>query len=77
VLATQNKTVRAVSPWQDDPYNATQFVVPMLALVVALRLLAWRALSYDRRGVAGRRMRRDPPHRRLPQRDVAVFGTYR
>lgn len=47
VLATQDKTVRAVSPWQDDPYDAVvslaQFAVPMLAAVIALRLLAWRA----------------------------------
>lgn len=47
VLATQDKTVRATSPWQDDPYDAvvslTQFVVPMLALVIALRLPVWRA----------------------------------
>jgi hypothetical protein len=47
VLATQDKTVRAASPWQDDPYDAvvslTQFAVPMLALAITLRLLAWRA----------------------------------
>ncbi|MEV7384768.1 MULTISPECIES: hypothetical protein [unclassified Streptomyces] len=47
VLETQDKTVRAVSPWQDDPYDVvvslTQFAVPMLALVIALRLLVWRA----------------------------------
>ncbi|MFD8723358.1 hypothetical protein ACFV2H_36650 [Streptomyces sp. NPDC059629] len=47
VLETQDKTVRAASPWQDDPYDVvvslTQFTVPMLALVIALRLLAWRA----------------------------------
>ncbi|GAA4498046.1 hypothetical protein GCM10023191_042570 [Actinoallomurus oryzae] len=47
VLATQDKTVRAASPWQDDPYDAvvslTQLAVPMLALVIALRLAAWRA----------------------------------
>ncbi|MEU8975100.1 hypothetical protein AB0D11_38665 [Streptomyces monashensis] len=47
VLETQNKTVRAASPWQDDPYDVmvslAQFTVPMLALVIALRLLAWRA----------------------------------
>jgi hypothetical protein len=47
VLATQDKTVRAASPWQDDPYDAVvslaQFAVPMLALVIALRLFAWRA----------------------------------
>ncbi|OLZ67539.1 hypothetical protein AV521_24615 [Streptomyces sp. IMTB 2501] len=47
VLATQDKTVRAASPWQDDPYDVvvslTQFTVPVLALVIALRLLVWQA----------------------------------
>ncbi|MFI1073957.1 hypothetical protein [Streptomyces puniciscabiei] len=47
VLATQDKSVRAASPWQDDPYDVmvslAQFAVPMLALVIASRLLAWRA----------------------------------
>jgi hypothetical protein len=47
VSATQFRTVRVVSPWQDDPYNVVvslaQFTVPMLALVIALRLLVWRA----------------------------------
>lgn len=47
VLETQDKTVRAASPWQDDPYDAvvslTQFTVPVLALVIALRLLVWQA----------------------------------
>ncbi|HEX6471487.1 MAG TPA: hypothetical protein VF069_20465 [Streptosporangiaceae bacterium] len=47
LLATQDKTVRAASPWQDDPYDAvvslTQFAVPMLALVIAMRLPAWQA----------------------------------
>lgn len=47
VLETQDKTVRAASPWQDDPYDVVvslaQFTVPMLALVIALRLLARRA----------------------------------
>ncbi|MFD8810987.1 hypothetical protein ACFV23_05715 [Streptomyces sp. NPDC059627] len=47
LLATQDKTVRAVSPWQDDPYDVvvslTQFTVPMLALVIVLRLFAWQA----------------------------------
>ena len=46
VLATQDKTVRAASPWQEDPYDAVvslgQVAVPMLAVVIALRLLAWR-----------------------------------
>lgn len=45
--ATQDKTVRAASPWQDDPYDVVvslaQFTVPVLAAVIALRLLAWRA----------------------------------
>jgi hypothetical protein len=47
VVATQDKAIRAVSPWQDDPYDAVvslaQLTVPMLGLVIALRLLAWRA----------------------------------
>jgi hypothetical protein len=47
VLATQYKPVRAVSPWQDDPYDTvvsvTQFTVPVLAVMVAVRLVAWRA----------------------------------
>lgn len=47
VLETQDKTVRAASPWQDDPYDVmvslAQFTVPMLALAIALRLFAWRA----------------------------------
>lgn len=47
VFATQDKTVRAASPWQDDPYDAVvslaQFTVPMLGVVIALRLFAWRA----------------------------------
>lgn len=47
VLATHDKTVRAVSPWQNDPYDVAlshaQFAVPMLASLIALRLLAWRA----------------------------------
>lgn len=46
VLATQDASVRAGSPWQDDPYDVvvslTQFAVPMLALATGLRLLAWR-----------------------------------
>jgi hypothetical protein len=47
LVATQDTRVRATSPWQDDPYDAmvsvAEFTVPMLALVIALRLLAWRA----------------------------------
>ncbi|HEX3955022.1 MAG TPA: hypothetical protein VHZ03_00145 [Trebonia sp.] len=47
VPATQDTTVWAASPWKEDPYHTVvslaQFAVPMLALVIALRLLAWRA----------------------------------
>jgi hypothetical protein len=47
VLATQDKAVRAVSPWQDDPYDVlasfTQIIVPALVLVIAVRLPLWRA----------------------------------
>lgn len=47
VLATQDKTVWAVSPWREDPYHTVvllaEFAVAMLAVVIALRLLAWRA----------------------------------
>lgn len=46
VLGTQDTTVRAASPWQDDPYDAVvslaQFTVPMLGLVAGLRLTCWR-----------------------------------
>jgi hypothetical protein len=47
LLATQDRTVRAAGPWQDDPYDAVvslaEFTVPMLALAIAQRLPAWRA----------------------------------
>jgi hypothetical protein len=47
VLATQDKSVRAVMPWQDDPYDVlvsfAMFAVPMLVAAIALRLPAWRA----------------------------------
>ncbi|GAA3302656.1 hypothetical protein Dvina_51260 [Dactylosporangium vinaceum] len=47
VLATQDKTVRAVSPWQDDPYDAfvsfALVAVPPLVVVIAGRLPLWRA----------------------------------
>ena len=47
MLATQDKTAWAASPWREDPYHTVvslaQFAVPMFALVIALRLLAWRA----------------------------------
>ncbi|WP_242909780.1 hypothetical protein [Actinomadura terrae] len=46
-LGTQVRTVRATSPWQDDPYNVavsfTVFAVPRLAGVIAVRMFAWRA----------------------------------
>jgi hypothetical protein len=47
VPETQDKAIRAVSPWRDDPYHTvvsfTQFTVPMLAVVIGLRLLVWGA----------------------------------
>jgi hypothetical protein len=46
VLETQDQAVRAVSPWRDDPYNTAVslavFTVPALAVLIGLRLLAWR-----------------------------------
>lgn len=46
VLATQVKPIRAVSPWQDDPFDVAVsvaiFAVPVLACVIVLRLLVWR-----------------------------------
>lgn len=43
---TQAKTVRAASPWQGDPYDVvvsfTEFVVPAVLLLMALRMLLWR-----------------------------------
>jgi hypothetical protein len=46
VLESQDQAVRAVSPWQDDPYDSAVslavFTVPALAVLIALRLLAWR-----------------------------------
>ncbi len=47
VLETQDQAVWALSPWREDPYHTvvsvSVFAVPMLALAIALRLLAWRA----------------------------------
>lgn len=47
MLESQDKTVRATSPWQDDPYDVfvsfAIFAVPMLAGVIVLRMFAWRA----------------------------------
>lgn len=47
LLATQAKAAWAASPWQDDPYHAvlclTQIMVPLLAVVITVRLFAWRA----------------------------------
>nr|BFE60056.1 hypothetical protein GCM10020063_045820 [Dactylosporangium thailandense] len=46
LLATRDKAVRAVSPWQDDPYDVlvsfALFAVPMLGLAIAVGLPAWR-----------------------------------
>jgi hypothetical protein len=53
VLATQDKQVRAVSPWQGDPYDTavslTLFTVPVLAALIALRLLLWPAAGQSDR----------------------------
>lgn len=47
VPATQHTPARAAAPWQDDPYHTmvflAEFAVPVLALLIALRLLAWQA----------------------------------
>ncbi|MFI5911708.1 hypothetical protein [Dactylosporangium sp. NPDC051541] len=47
LVVTQDKAVRATSPWQDDPYNVVVsfalFAVPMLALALLVRRPAWRA----------------------------------
>lgn len=47
VPETQDKTLWAATPWKADPYHAvvslTQFAVPALVLLIALRLLARRA----------------------------------
>ena len=46
LIATQDKTVRAASPWQDDPFDAVvsfaQFTVPTVCVVLVLRLPLWR-----------------------------------
>ncbi|MFF3559630.1 hypothetical protein ACFYXS_06275 [Streptomyces sp. NPDC002574] len=50
VVTTQDKSIRAVSPWQNDPYDGvvsfTVFLVPFLAGLVTLRALGrkdrWR-----------------------------------
>ncbi|HEX3781474.1 MAG TPA: hypothetical protein VHX38_17580 [Pseudonocardiaceae bacterium] len=44
--STQLPAVRAGSPWQDDPYvgmvSFTEFLVPTLAALIALRTALWR-----------------------------------
>jgi hypothetical protein len=54
LLATQDKVVRVVSPWQDDPYDVlvsfAMLLVPVLALAIALRLPAWQAPGGSDRG---------------------------
>lgn len=46
LLTTQVKTVRAGSPWQDDPYDLvvsfTALFVPGLAVLAAARVLLWQ-----------------------------------
>lgn len=52
-IATQDKRIRAVSPWQDDPFNVgisvAIFTVPVLAVVIAARLLLWHQPGTDGR----------------------------
>ncbi len=49
VLTTQVHSIRAASPWQDDPYDTaisfTKFFVPLVTLTAGLRLLVWRQAS--------------------------------
>ncbi len=46
VLCTQDKSLMAVTPWQDDPYHAwislAVFAVPMLLVVTAVRAVGGR-----------------------------------
>ncbi|MGW3248297.1 hypothetical protein [Streptomyces sp. NPDC001070] len=55
VVTTQDKGIRATSPWQNDPYDGvvsfTAFLVPFMAGLVAVRALRWR----DSRGQLSRR----------------------
>jgi hypothetical protein len=58
VLCTQDRSLMAVTPWQDDPYHAwvslVVFALPMLLVVVALRSIgAW--LPWGRSAGVGRR----------------------
>jgi hypothetical protein len=45
-VTTQDHAVRAGSPWQDDPYDGvvsfTEFLVPALAMLIAVRALLLR-----------------------------------
>lgn len=45
-LTTQDKPLRVGMPWQDDPYDGvvsfTQFLVPVLTVLILLRLTLWR-----------------------------------
>ncbi len=45
VLTTQDKPLRVGMPWQDDPYDGvvsfTQFLVPVLTILILLRLTLW------------------------------------
>ncbi|WP_203965027.1 hypothetical protein [Actinocatenispora thailandica] len=54
VLATQDRTVWAASPWRDDPYHAVlglaELAVPALGLLIVLRLFGWRAPGRSDRG---------------------------
>lgn len=46
VVSTQDETLQAAAPWQDDPYHGvvsfTEFLVPALTFLIALRSTLWR-----------------------------------
>lgn len=46
IITTQDRAVRAGSPWQNDPYDGvvsfTELIVPAVAIVMAARTLLWR-----------------------------------
>ena len=47
LIGTQDKTIFAVTPWQDDPYHAVLlaalFTVAMLSAALGARMLVWSA----------------------------------
>ncbi|RMI31732.1 hypothetical protein [Nocardia stercoris] len=66
-ITTQVKPVRAASPWQNDPYDVvvsfTEFLVPALACLIALRMVLWRG------------KKQQPPHRTAQLLRAATAST--